>query len=190
MIEQTFLKDQFLIAMPQQGDQLFSEALIFICEHDENGAMGLIVNKPLPISFASLTEQLSLETLIPESETNPQYQVYFGGPCQSNNGFILHNGGLHWGSSMKVNDELVLSSSRDILEDIAKLQGPEKFLLALGYSGWSPGQLENEIAHNVWLNVNANNDLIFSLPAEQRWHQAAMNMGIDINLLSGQAGHD
>lgn len=190
MSEQTFLKNQFLIAMPQQGDQLFSEALIYLCEHDENGAMGLIVNKPLPVEFSSLLSQLQIETSSSAFEQLQHQTVFFGGPCQNNHGFILHNGDTHWPSSMQVNDELVLTSSKDILSDIAVMKGPEKFLLAIGYSGWSPGQLENEMAHNVWLNVNADSELIFSLAPEHRWHHAAMSIGVDINLVSSQIGYD
>ncbi len=190
MTEQTFFKNQFLIAMPQQGDPLFSEALIYLCEHDENGAMGLIVNKPLPINFSSLLQQLQIEISTSAFENLPEKTVFFGGPCQNNHGFILHNGGLRWPSSMPVTDELVLSSSKEILSDIALMKGPEKFLFALGYSGWGAGQLENEMAQNVWLNVNADSELIFSLDPEHRWHHAAMSIGIDINLVGGQAGYD
>ena len=190
MTEQTFLRNQFLIAMPQQGDPLFSEALIYLCEHDENGAMGLIVNKLLPIEFTSLLQQLKIEISTTACEKLREKSVFFGGPCQNNHGFILHNGGFHWPSSMQITKELVLSSSKEILADIAINKGPEKFLFALGYSGWSAGQLENEMAHNVWLNVNVDSELIFSLAPEQRWHHAAMSIGIDINLVGNQVGYD
>jgi putative transcriptional regulator len=159
MSEHAFFQDQFLIAMPQQGDQLFSQALVYICEHNEEGAMGLIVNKPLPIELPALTQQMGLETCEKELSENLQNQVFFGGPCQTNHGFILHNGGLSWPSSIQVNEDVVLTSSQDILADIALLKGPNQFLLALGYSGWEADQLENEMANNIWINTlnNAGN---------------------------------
>ena len=120
MIEQSSFQNQFLVAMPQQGDQLFDHALIFVCEHNEEGAMGLIVNKTLPFEVKALTQQMGLQTSDEENEKAFQNLVFFGGPCQSNHGFILHDGDLHWPSSIPVNDGLVLTSSKDILEDIGK----------------------------------------------------------------------
>jgi putative transcriptional regulator len=183
-------QNQFLIAMPQQQDRHFNQALIYICQHNEEGAMGLIVNKPLPIDLRTLTKHLGLET---SSTSNPnkktfRQSVFYGGPCQSNHGFILHTGGLSWSSSIPVNEEIILTSSKEILSDIAKLQGPEHYLLALGYAGWSAGQLENEMANNVWLNVDYDNHLIFDMEPDLRWQQAAASIGVNIHLLGTDFG--
>lgn len=190
MFEQSHFQDQFLVAMPQQGDHIFSEALIYICEHNNEGAMGLIVNKPLPIELHALAKHLGLETGATKYLENFKDRVFFGGPCDSNHGFILHDGGLHWPASIQVNDRLTISSSKDILADIALTQGPEHFLLTLGYAGWEAGQLEAEMSNNVWLNVNADFDILFSLAPEQRWQHAAQLIGIDIQLLTQQVGFD
>ncbi len=181
-------QNQFLIAMPDQVDGVFDHALVYICQHNDEGAMGLIVNKPLPVEIHALTRELGMETAAQENAKPYQNQVFFGGPCQSNHGFILHDGGLKWASSIVVNEELVLTSSKDILMDIAALKGPEHFLLTLGYAGWSAGQLESEMAHNTWLNVEACNDTLFNTDPEQRWLKAAQVLGVDLKLLSREAG--
>ena len=190
MHSQSNFQNQFLIAMPQQHDRHFNEALIYICEHNEEGAMGLIVNKPLPIDLQALTKHLGLETTPTPKQAKKKFQqsVFYGGPCQSNHGFILHNGGLSWSSSIPVNEEIVLTSSKEILSDIAKLQGPEHYLLALGYAGWSTGQLENEMANNIWLNVDYDINIIFNLEPDLRWQQAAASIGINIHLLGTDFG--
>lgn len=180
--------------MPQQHDRHFNEALIFICEHNEDGAMGLIINKPLPIDLHALSKHLGLETTsnkksnLQQPRTRFQQSVFYGGPCQSNHGFILHTGGLSWSSSIPVNEDIVLTSSKEILSDIAKLQGPEHYLLALGYAGWGAGQLENEMANNIWLNVDSDIHTIFDLAPEQRWQHAAASIGVNIHLLGTDFG--
>lgn len=190
MHSQSNFQNQFLVAMPQQHDRHFNEALIFICEHNENGAMGLIVNKPLPIDLYALSKHLGLETTLSQAtnKNNFQQSVFYGGPCQSNHGFILHTGGLSWSSSIPVNEDIVLTSSKEILSDIAKLQGPTQYLLALGYAGWSAGQLENEMASNVWLNVDFDINTLFNLAPNQRWQHAAASIGVDIHLLGTEFG--
>ena len=199
MYQTASFQNQFLIAMPQQHDQHFNEALIYMCEHDSQGAMGLIVNKPLPIDLRSLAEQIGLQTTDTstdelEQKTPPeprryfQESVFYGGPCQSNHGFILHTGGMAWPSSIAITDDLVLTSSKEILTDIALKKGPEQYLLALGYAGWDAGQLENEMANNIWLNVNADTNTIFNMAPDNRWHHAATSLGIDIHLLSSDSG--
>jgi len=190
MHSQSNFQNQFLVAMPQQHDRHFNEALIYICEHNEDGAMGIIINKPLPIDLLQLSKHLGLETATQSNDLKKAFQqtVNYGGPCQSNHGFILHTGGLSWSSSIPINEEIVLTSSKEILSDIAKLQGPEQYLLALGYAGWSAGQLENEMANNIWLNVDSDTETIFSLPPEQRWQHAAASIGVNIHLLNTDFG--
>jgi putative transcriptional regulator len=193
MHQQASFQNQFLIAMPQQHDQYFNEALIYICEHDSQGAMGLIVNKPLPINLSALVEQLGLQASTEQKqaareELHFQESVFYGGPCQSNHGFILHTGGMAWSSSIAITESLVLTSSKEILTNIVLGKGPEQYLLALGYAGWDAGQLENEMTSNVWLNVDADIDTIFNMKPENRWHHAAASLGIDIHLLSADSG--
>jgi len=187
-MKQDYFQDQFLVAMPRQGDRIFDEALVYVCEHNQDGAMGIIVNKTLPIELQALTKHLGMETSEEKHKQHYRDMVFFGGPCDSNHGFILHDGGLSWPSSIQVNQQLVMTSSKDILADIALFHGPENFLLALGYAGWDAGQLEEEMANNIWLNVSSDFDTIFSVPPEQRWQQAARSIGVNINLLSHQAG--
>lgn len=195
MQKQTLYQNQCLIAMPQQSDPHFSESLVYICEHNEQGAMGLIINKTLPIELDALAKQLGIKagkTEQHQSEKTSQKpfsnKVFYGGPCQSQHGFILHNGGLKWPSSLLLNDSLVLTSSADILRDIVIGEGPHRYLLALGYAGWDAGQLENEMLLNGWLCTEANDSLLFDIAPELRWHAAARSLGVDLNLLSSEAG--
>ncbi len=197
----TNYQHQCLIAMPQQNDSRFSESLVYICEHNNQGAMGLIINKPLPVELDVLAVQLGLKTSekLPantrgEADERSQQKpflnkVFYGGPCQSNHGFILHDGGLKWPSSMLLNEQWVLTSSAEILRDIIQGEGPTHYLLALGYAGWEAGQLENEMLHNTWLCTPATDALLFSIAPELRWHAAAASLGVDLNLLSTEAGY-
>jgi len=186
---QKSLQDQLLIAMPQQHDKHFNESVIYICEHNEDGAMGLIINKPLPIDFAAISRQMGIKTSREQqSPLSFMRSVFYGGPCQSDHGFILHTGGGDWSSTIEINNSVYLTSSKEILFDIAKLKGPEHYLLALGYAGWESGQLETEMRNNIWLNVEANPDTIFTLAPTKRWTQAAASIGIDMNLLSQDIG--
>ncbi len=188
------LRHQFLIAMPQQHDAHFNEALIYICEHEPDRAMGLIVNKPLPLDLNALAKQMKMETkdVFVSGELSFKRSVFYGGPCETDHGFILHTGGQSWSSTMEIDEGIFLSSSKDILEDIAKLKGPDYYLLALGYAGWDAGQLESEMAANVWLNVetdfNTLFDTLFLQAPQLRWQHAAASLGVDIHLLSTEAG--
>ena len=180
------LVGQFLIAMPGMGDQRFERSLIFICAHSDGGAMGLIVNKPAPdLKFADLLGQLS----IPASADLPETRVHLGGPVEHGRGFVLHSGEYHVeGSSLRVDDDFAMTATVEILRDIAKGAGPRRALLALGYSGWGPGQLEGEIQANGWLTAPGDADLVFGAGDALKWSEALRSIAIDPRLLSAEGG--
>ncbi|PZQ49792.1 MAG: YqgE/AlgH family protein [Rhodovulum sulfidophilum] len=182
----SFLAGQFLIAMPGMGDQRFERSLIFVCAHSAEGAMGLIVNKPAPdLRFSDLLEQLS----IPAAAELPETRVHFGGPVEHGRGFVLHSGEYHVeGSSLRVNDDFAMTATVEILRDIARGRGPARALLALGYSGWGPGQLEGEIQANGWLTAPADADLVFGPGDALKWSDALRSIAIDPRLLSAEGG--
>lgn len=183
------LTNNFIIAMPSLSDPIFEKTVSYICQHTSQGAMGLTINHPIEISFRYFLSQLDI-TL--EEDSLASTPIYLGGPIQTQHGFILHSNDIELpdsSQSLKINDAISLSSSKDILYAIAKGKGPSKFLITLGYAGWIKDQLEQEILQNSWLNVVSNNDIIFSTPASKRWEKAASQLGIDINLISGDIGH-
>lgn len=181
------LKDQFLIAMPQLEDPNFEHSLTYILEHNEHGAMGLTLNRPIDLHYDEVMEDLGIT---PTAPVGPHHQVVMGGPVQTEAGFILHPPlETPFTSSVALRPDLWLTTSRDVLEAIARGEGPRRSLMALGYAGWGPGQLEQEMAQNSWLSVPASAEIIFEVPFAQRWQTAARALGVDINLLSGQAGH-
>lgn len=182
----TSLKNQLLIAMPNMADPNFSQTITYICDHSEEGAMGVVVNRPLTIDGHDLFEHLEIQDI---SESSREFPIYAGGPVQTERGFVLHNEGKVWKNSVELEDGIWLTTSKDILEDIAHDQGPEKFLIALGYAGWGGNQLDQELADNAWLTVKATSTLIFDTPADQRWHASAQALGVDISLLTSNAGH-
>ena len=180
------LRDHFLLAMPGLSEGLFSHSITYICEHGESGAMGIVINQPLDLSVAEIFEHLQITARNDFSEM----PVMAGGPVQIDHGFVLHRDkSTDWEASLKVTEEITLTTSRDILRAIARNEGPSEHLIALGYAGWSAGQLEHELAENSWLTLPANSDVIFSTPADQRLGAAAALLGIDMNLISGEAGH-
>ena len=180
------LRDHFLLAMPGLSEGLFSHSITYICEHGESGAMGIVINQPLDLSVAEIFEHLQITANNDFSEI----PVMAGGPVQIDHGFVLHRDkSTDWEASLKVTEEITLTTSRDILRAIAKDKGPNEHLIALGYAGWSAGQLEHELAENSWLTLPANSDVIFSTPADQRLGAAAALLGIDMNLISANAGH-
>ena len=175
--------------MPGLADPLFKKSVSFICQHTEQGAMGLTINHPTNINFSDLLKQLDIPLAIDSLASIP---VYLGGPVETGHGFILHSNDSKldsWTQTLKINDDISLSSSKDILIAIANGKGPSNFLITLGYAGWSKGQIEKEMEENSWLNVLADNDIIFNTPTDKRWESAAMKLGIDINLISGDVGH-
>jgi putative transcriptional regulator len=180
------LRDHFLLAMPSLSEGIFSHSVTYICEHGESGAMGIVINQPLDLSLSEIFEHLQIDC----SEDFSDRPVMAGGPVQIDHGFVLHrNCETNWEASLKVTPEITLTTSRDILRAIASNTGPRDHLIALGYAGWAAGQLEQELAQNSWLTLPAKSDIIFSVPADQRLRAAAALLGIDMNLISGDAGH-
>jgi len=180
------LTNHFLIAMPTLADPNFFHTVTYLCEHNEEGAMGIVVNRPLELQFQELLEQLELETTDPKLAQLPIYQ---GGPVQTERGFVLHSNEGEWTSSIQVTDNIVMTVSQDIIEAIALGGGPDKYLIALGYAGWGDGQIEHELADNTWLNGPADCSIIFDLPIEQRWSAAAAHLGVELSRLSTDIGH-
>jgi putative transcriptional regulator len=180
------LRDHFLIAMPSQHDGYFSHTVTYICEHNDEGAMGLVINQPIDdLRLPQLLQQLDLD---PVANT-PEYPVYRGGPAQPEQGFVLHSPEAEWLGTRSVGPDLALTTSRDILEAMALGKGPQHALIALGYAGWGPGQLEEEIMDDAWLIAPASRLIVFTLAAGDRWNAAARLIGIDMNLISQVSGH-
>ena len=181
-----YLTGQLLIAMPAMGDPRFSKSVIYMCVHNEEGAMGLIVNKLADsLTFADLLSQLDIESL----GVAPKLPIHFGGPVEIGRGFVLHSADYSGDGTIDVADDMALTATIDILKDIAEDKGPEQFFLALGYAGWGPGQLDTEIQANGWLSVPADDTLIFATEPKSIWQGALAKMGIDVSMLSGDAGH-
>ena len=180
------LTHHFLIAMPTMADPNFSRTLTYICEHNEQGALGVVVNRPIEMTLRALFEQIDLELADARLAEQP---VYFGGPVQVDRGFVLHRPAGAWQSSLPVHDDMALTTSKDILEAVAHGRGPDELLVSLGYAGWSPGQLEEELKQNAWLTVAAKPDVIFRLPSAERFAAAMSLLGIDPAMLSEDAGH-
>ena len=180
------LRNHFLLAMPGLSEGIFSHSITYICEHGESGAMGIVINQPLDLTMEEIFEHLQIN---PRQDFS-DIPVMAGGPVQIDHGFVLHRKcDKTWEASLKVTPEITLTTSRDILRAIANNSGPSDHLIALGYAGWAAGQLEQELAENSWLTLPANSDIIFSTPADQRLGAAAASLGIDMNLISGEAGH-
>jgi len=181
-----YLSNHFLIAMPGLNDPNFSRSVTYICEHNEDGALGLIINRPLDIHLKDVLSQVEITVKEPAVADIP---VHLGGPVQQDRGFVLHEPLGDWQATMKVTENIGITSSIDILEAIGNLRGPERSLITLGYAGWGAGQLEQEISENAWLSGPADPEILFDTPDDLRWQRAAQSLGIDINLLSGEAGH-
>jgi putative transcriptional regulator len=180
------LTNHFLIAMPGMADPYFSKTLTLICEHSEKGAIGLVVNKPIDVNYGQLFSQVDIKLEDDELKTE---SVYFGGPVLVDRGFVLHQPLGDWNSTLKIDDNTGLTTSRDVLEAMAAGSGPKRVMVTLGYAGWAPGQLEDEIKRNGWLTVEANVDLLFDLPADERLNAAMGLLGIHYGNLSDVAGH-
>jgi len=180
------LTDHFLIAMPNMVDPHFSRTLTYVCEHNDQGALGLVVNRPIDMTLSALLAQVNIPHSAPALQKMP---IHFGGPVQLDRGFVLHQPVGAWQSTLGVNGHTGLTTSKDILIAVGNGEGPVKLLVTLGYAGWAPGQLENELAQNAWLSVEARPDVIFDLPCEERLPAAMQLLGIDFASLSEQAGH-
>lgn len=180
------LTHHFLIAMPAMADPHFAHALTFVCEHNKDGALGIVVNKPIDMTLSTLFEQIGVPL---SSEVLRAASVHFGGPVQVDRGFVLHRPLGNWQSTLAISDEMGLTTSKDVLEAVGRGDGPADVFVSLGYAGWSAGQLEQELAQNAWLTVEADADLLFEVPAEQRLSAAARLLGIDFSRLSEHVGH-
>ncbi|BBD80107.1 UPF0301 protein YqgE [Aerosticca soli] len=176
----------FLIAMPRLTEPPFARAVAFLCQHDENGAVGLLINQVSEYRLGDVLAQLKLSCEDPEIADRP---VLIGGPVQQERGFVLHRDDGHWESSYRIDERWSVTTSRDILVALAAGEGPRQALLALGYAGWSAGQLEQELKENTWLTVEASDRVLFQTPLEERWSAAAGLVGIDPLQLPGYAGH-
>jgi putative transcriptional regulator len=184
------LSNQFLIAMPGMTDGNFAGAVVYLCEHTENGALGLVINRPIDINLKNLFEKVDLSLDREDLASRP---VYFGGPVQTERGFVLHESldaeGGHYSSTLKIPGGLEMTTSRDVLEALSNGAGPAKVFITLGYAGWSAGQLEEELGRNGWLTVNAEPAVIFDTPVEERYDRALSLLGIDRSMLTLEAGH-
>ncbi len=184
------LTNQFLIAMPGMVDGNFAGTVVYMCEHNDKGALGLVINRPIDINLRHLFEKVDLSLERADLAERP---VYLGGPVQTERGFVLHerldDEGGHYNSSLQIAGGLEMTTSRDVLEALSSGAGPRKVFITLGYSGWMAGQLEDEISRNGWLNVDADPQVIFDTPVEQRYDKALALLGIDSSFLMGEAGH-
>jgi len=189
-IQSLQLADHFLIAMPSMLDPVFGGTVVYICEHNENGALGMIINRPTDMTMDVLFERLDLSLEItPHDQVMPQVPVLFGGPVQVERGFVLHAPSAEYNSSLTVSDEVSLTTSRDVLEAAAQGNGPRRLVVTLGCAGWGAGQLEEEILRNGWLTVRADPAILFDMPSAERFAAAMNLLGIDPTLLTGEAGH-
>jgi putative transcriptional regulator len=189
------LANQFLIAMPGMVDDNFAGAVVYLCDHTASGAMGLVINRPTDVDLATVFDKVDLKL---EIQPKAQEPVYFGGPVQTDRGFVLHEQKqgehtTHYNSSLRIPGGLAMTTSKDVLEEVAAGHGPSRFLMTLGYAGWSAGQLEDEIARNGWLNVPAPNEemahIIFDTPDEYKYQNVLALLGIEQSFLSTTAGH-
>ena len=185
-MESINLTNHFLIAMPNMVDPYFARSLTYICEHNDQGALGVVVNRPIDMTLGALFERLSLTIT---SEDLGRTPVYFGGPVQTDRGFVLHRPAGHWQSTLIVKEDIGLTSTRDILLEMAATGVPSEILVTLGYAGWSAGQIEWELSQNAWLTVAADPQILFDLPPEERLVAAMQLLGVDFANLSEVAGH-
>src|SRR6059036_1511450 len=180
------LTHHFLIAMPSMADPHFAHTLIYICEHNDQGALGIVVNKPIDMTLSALFEQINIP--LGDSDLR-EAKVHYGGPVQIDRGFVLHRPLGNWQSTLAISDDLGLTTSKDVLEALSRGEGPRDVLVSLGYAGWSAGQLEQEIAQNAWLTVAADPEVLFDTPIDARLPAAMRLLGIDFSRLSESVGH-
>lgn len=179
------LANQLLIALPALDDPRFARSVVLICQHDDDGAMGVVVNRASEYTLGEVLRQMQLDT---DDETLRNRVVLYGGPVHPERGFVLHDGGGDWDSTLQISDELYLTTSRDILEAMASGQGPDNALVALGCAGWGAGQLEFELGENSWLTAPADRELLFATPLDQRWQAAAGRIGVDMSRMTDYSG--
>ncbi|MBN7818320.1 YqgE/AlgH family protein [Bowmanella yangjiangensis] len=180
-------ENHFLIAMPSLEDPYFSRSLTYICEHNEHGAMGIVINQPTGLHLKEMLKQV--DESIEVDDDKAEQLVLAGGPVSPDRGFILHSTQPGWASSLVLTSEIMVTTSKDILNVLGNSKAPEKSLVALGYAGWSAGQLEEEIQHNSWLLIEADADLLFNVPIHKKWQAAVQKLGVDIWQLAPDVGH-
>ncbi|PJE79139.1 hypothetical protein CI610_01888 [invertebrate metagenome] len=183
----TNLTSHFLIAIPQPADFSFASTLTLVCRHTSDGAQGIIINRPTSLRVSKMFKQIGIES--PDTRHHSDDRIYAGGPVSVDRGFVLDSGEIRWESSVDVCHGIQLSTSRDVLLAMANHRGPTHCLVALGYAGWDAGQLERELANNIWLTCKADSDIIFCLPPSLRLQAAASILGVDLNLIPCKAGH-
>jgi putative transcriptional regulator len=181
------LQNTFLVAMPSMADPRFKHCVTYICEHNNSGAMGLVINQPTNLTVGELLDQIDIENN--KMALSSSVPVLSGGPVHTDRGFVLHTTKPGYSSSAQISSDIMVTSSKDILHEITSYEAPEKFIITLGYAGWDQGQLEQELIDNTWLNVPADPDLIFNTPAHLRWQKAIESLGIDIDKLTQYSGH-
>jgi len=189
MVEEVVFAKHFLLAMPGLGGDYFAGSVIYVCEHSSKGALGLVINRPTDLTVSHLLEKIELVHPAQTSSNPTQSRVFQGGPVQTDRGFVLHTPSRPYNSSLVLGDTLTLTTSRDILQDVAEGLAPARMLVTLGYVGWGAGQLEEEMAQNVWLSVAAQDNILFDVPPEDRYLKALGLLGIDPIMLTGTAGH-
>ncbi|MES2324746.1 MAG: YqgE/AlgH family protein [Pseudomonadota bacterium] len=183
------LANHFLIAMPSMQDPIFGGTVVYICEHNDKGVLGVVINKPTDMTMEILFERIELKLADGLHSEVVNEPIMFGGPVQDDRGFVLHSPGARYSSSLTVTDEVAFTTSIDVLEAVANGEGPQRLLVSIGYAGWSPGQLEDEIGRNGWLTVGADAHVLFDLPIEERYNAAIKLLGIDPMMLASEAGH-
>jgi putative transcriptional regulator len=183
------LANHFLIAMPSMQDPIFGGTVVYVCEHNENGVLGVVINKPTDMTMEVLFDRIDLEVSSAAERHLESEPIMFGGPVQDDRGFVLHTPGAHYSSSLTVTNDVAFTTSIDVLEAVARGNGPERMMVSIGYAGWSPGQLEDELARNGWLTVAADPRIVFDVPIEDRYMAAMKLLGIDPLMLNSEAGH-
>ncbi|MFM2486550.1 YqgE/AlgH family protein [Celerinatantimonas yamalensis] len=183
------LKNQFLIAMPGFIDPFFKQSVVYVCEHNDEGAMGLVVNMPVELTIDNLLTQINMMDAEQDLKELAGHQVFQGGPVAQEHGFVLHTPQEGFSSSLALSSQLMITTSKDILTTLGTAKQPEHYLLTLGYAGWSTGQLEQEIADNAWLNIPATAEIIFNTPPHQRWEAATRQLGFEPWQLTADIGH-
>lgn len=186
MSETSSLKDRFLIALPALQDPNFKRSVTYLCEHSAEGTMGIIINRLSSLQLSDVLQHMEIEET---PQTPSDLPIHIGGPVQEERGFLIHTPPKRWDSTLVITDELAITTSRDILKAIARGEGPDEVLIALGYAGWGPGQLEQELQQDSWLVGPASREIIFHTPVEKRWEAAAELTGVDMNRITSTAGH-
>ena len=188
-VSQLNLANHFLIAMPSMNDPIFGGTVVYICEHNDKGVLGVVINKPTDMTMDVLFDRIDLQVAEGLRASVVNEPIMFGGPVQDDRGFVLHSPGGRYSSSLSVTDDVAFTTSIDVLEAVANGSGPRRMLVSIGYAGWSPGQLEEEISRNGWLTVGADARVLFDLPIEERYNAAIKLLGIDPLMLATEAGH-